>query len=312
MTATAFIFPGQGSQSVGMLAQLAESYPSILDVFTEASEVAGYDIWSLIQEGPASLLDTTAYTQVAMLTADVAIFRLLMAEGARMPQFMAGHSLGEYAALVCAGALKLKDAVALVALRGKLMQETVPTGFGAMAAIVGLEDAQVELICRQASTATELVDCANFNAIGQVVIAGHLPAVERACMLAEGAQARLAKIIPVSVPCHCKLLMPMAARFYDYLCTVTFTSPQIAVVSNVDLCLYQQVDAIRSNLQAQLYSPVRWVETIQLFKERGVQNLIECGPGKVLTGLVKRIDKSLTTYNIYDGASLADAMACAS
>ena len=304
MVNTAFVFPGQGSQSVGMLSDFMPQYSIIMDLFSEASDAVGYNIWNLIQKGPEEQLNQTEYTQVAMLTSDVAVYQLLMQEGVHKPQLMAGHSLGEYAALVCSGALTLSEAAPLVARRGQLMQSAVPLGLGAMAAVVGLTDEQVALVCDEASQSLELVTPANYNAIGQVVIAGHTPAVERAVCLAEKAGARLAKIIPVSVPCHCPLLSNAAERFAEDLAAVHFKSPAIDVISNVDLSIYYSAEHIRNQLKKQLYSPVRWVETIQLFKNRGIGFIVECGPGKVLSGLTKRIERSLGTISVYDTISL--------
>jgi [acyl-carrier-protein] S-malonyltransferase len=231
-----------------------------------------------------------------------------MQEGVPQPQLMAGHSLGEYAALVCANALSLSDAINLVARRGQVMQNAIPLGLGAMAAIVGLEDQQVNDLCIKASQPDEQVTPANYNAIGQVVIAGHTPAVHRAILLAEEAGARLAKIIPVSVPCHCPLLTEAAELFAESLASVPFKSPAIDVISNVDLSIYYSAEHIRDRLKEQLYSPVRWVETIQFFKNREINLLIECGPGKVLSGLAKRIERSLNTISIYDTISLDQLM----
>ncbi len=304
MMNTAFVFPGQGSQSIGMLSDFLPQYPIVLDLFAQASDAVGYDIWHLIQNGPEERLNQTQYTQVAMLTADVAIYQLLMNEGIPAPQLMAGHSLGEYAALVCADALTLADAAHLVARRGQVMQEAIPLGVGAMAAIVGLTDEQVNSLCLQASTIDESVTPANYNAIGQVVIAGHTPAVQRTIVLAEAAEARLAKIIPVSVPCHCLLLKEAAELFAHDLERVAFKNPAIDVISNVDLSVYHSPQQIRTKLKEQLYNPVRWVETIQLFKNREIKQIIECGPGKVLNGLTKRIERSLSTLSIYDTISL--------
>ena len=273
------------------------------------SDRLGYDVWRLVQEGPEAELNQTAQTQVAMLTADVAVYRLLMQQGIQKPHVMAGHSLGEYAALVCADALSLTDAAALVRVRGQWMQETVPFGIGAMAAIVGLSDEAVALVCEQASTESLQVTPANYNAMGQVVIAGHREAVEKAMALATEMQARLAVIIPVSVPCHCPLLKPAADLFYEALLATTFNSPTVPVISNVDLSVYDSVDSMRVRLKEQLYSPVRWVETIQTMKTMGVERIIECGPGKVLGGLVKRIDKTLQVMSVNDCSSLDAACA---
>jgi [acyl-carrier-protein] S-malonyltransferase len=304
MMNTAFIFPGQGSQSVGMLSDLLPQYPIVVELFAEASEVFGHDLWRLIQNGPLEQLNQTQYTQVAMLTADVAVYKIVMNAGVPQPQIMAGHSLGEYAALVCANALTLTEAVRLVASRGRLMQESVPLGVGSMAAIVGLSDEQVKQICIQSSEPGEQVSPANYNAIGQVVIAGHTPAVHRAIALAEEFNAFLAKQIPVSVPCHCPLLTEAAEQFEAHLAAASFKSPAIDVISNVDLSIYYSPQHIREQLKKQLYSPVRWVETIHLFKERGVNQVVECGPGRVLSGLVKRIERDLNTVSVHDTSSL--------
>lgn len=300
----AYVFPGQGSQFVGMLAELAQNYVLLTDLFKQVSERLNYDLWALIQEGPESQLNQTEYTQAAMLTADVAIYQLLQSLGAVKPQLMAGHSLGEYAALVCAGALSLSDAAWLVSQRGRIMQECVPVGKGAMAAIVGLTEEQVISLCVTASDSTQLVTPANFNAIGQTVIAGDTSAVHSAVQLAQDMGALLARIIPVSVPCHCPLLLGAAESFSDYLEQTTFTVPSIPVISNVDLTVYQSAEDIRLLLKKQLYSPVRWVETIQMMKSKSIELIVEAGPGKVLSGLTKRIDKSMSTISVNDEASL--------
>lgn len=299
-TTTAYVFPGQGSQSVGMLGQLANRYPSILEPFARVSKRIGYDLWALVQQGPAATLNKTEYTQVAMLTADVALYQAFSNAGHARPSMMAGHSLGEYAALVCAEAISLEDAAVLVSKRGQLMQEAIPLGEGAMAAIVGLTDEQVQSICTQASTAQHQVTPANYNAIGQVVIAGHTKAVQDAIALAKASNALLAMEIPVSVPCHCPLLKHAATLFGEVLDKASFSTPALPVISNVDLSIYESPAQLKQLLQAQLYSPVRWVETINMMKTKGVYSIIECGPGKVLTGLIKRIDKSLKTSNVHE------------
>lgn len=304
MSNTAYVFPGQGSQSIGMLHELANHYPLIPELFYSVSERLGYDLWQLVQQGPEARLNQTENTQAAMLTADVAIYELLQQKGAPRAAIMAGHSLGEYAALVCARAISLPDAAELVFTRGKLMQENVPLGQGAMAAIVGLTDEQVSELCHQASSPTYQVTPANYNAIGQVVIAGHTPAVEKAVIIAEEMGARMAKNIPVSVPCHCPLLKQAADGFADALQQVAFKVPELPVISNVDLSIYHSIEQIKLLLKEQLCSPVRWVETIQLMKSKGVQSLIECGPGKVLSGLTKRIDRSLQAMSVNDQSSL--------
>jgi [acyl-carrier-protein] S-malonyltransferase len=304
MVNTAFVFPGQGSQSIGMLSDFLPQYSIVSDLFHEVSEAVGYDLWNLIQNGPEEKLNQTEHTQVAMLTADVAVYQLMRQQGISEPKFMAGHSLGEYAALVCANSLTLADAARLVARRGQVMQNSIPLGVGAMAAIVGLTDEQVDDLCQQASKADSKVTPANYNAIGQVVVAGHTAAVERLIYLADEAGARLAKIIPVSVPCHCPLLSDAAEVFAGDLAAIDFKKPTVNVISNVDLNIYQSADQIRTKLKEQLYSPVRWVETIQLFKNSGVDLVVESGPGKVLSGLIKRIDRSLNAISVYDTISL--------
>lgn len=304
MSTTAFVFPGQGSQSIGMLHELASHNPLVQNTVNEVSAHLGYDLWHLIQHGPEEQLNQTEFTQVAMLVADVAIYRVITQHKPIPVKMMAGHSLGEYAALVCAEALHLLDAAKLVQRRGQLMQTTVPLGTGAMAAIVGLSDEQVQDLCVQASLPDEQVSPANYNAIGQVVIAGHAKAVERAMVYAQEQEARLAKLIPVSVPCHCGLLSKAADLFAIDLENTAFETPKLPVISNVDLSIYQSEAHIRSLLKEQLYRPVRWVETIQLMKQEGIERVIECGPGKVLSGLIKRIDRSLDTMSIHDQASL--------
>ncbi|MFT4058430.1 MAG: ACP S-malonyltransferase [Legionella sp.] len=308
MVKTALVFPGQGSQSVGMLADFELQYPIVVDVFAEASESVGYDLWQLVQQGPIERLNQTEYTQVVMLTADVAVFRLLQEQEMIKPSLMAGHSLGEYPALVCAGALSLADAVHLVVHRGQVMQKAVPLGVGAMAAVIGLDEVQIAQLCKEASNAREIVTPANYNSIEQTVVAGHTPAVNRLISLAEEAGARLAKVIPVSVPCHCPLLTEAADVFSEYLSITEFKKPTIDVISNVDVSIYQSATEIREKLKVQLYSPVRWVETIQLFKNSGVELVLECGPGKVLSGLIKRIDRSLNSISVYDTISLEQVL----
>jgi [acyl-carrier-protein] S-malonyltransferase len=295
MVNVAYVFPGQGSQSLGMLSELAENNSLIIDVFAQVSECIGYDLWRLVQAGPESKLNQTEYTQVAVLAADVAIYRLLIKAGVSNPRLMSGHSLGEYAALVCANALSLADAAILVSQRGRIMQDNVPVGHGAMAAIVGLTDQEVLRLCLEASHGPYEVTPANFNAIGQVVIAGHVSAVQAAVDLAEERQARLAKILPVSVPCHCPLLLEAADIFTEYLAKTPFHPPAVEVISSIDLSSYQSPQQIRELLKQQLYCPVRWVDTIRLMKAKNIDIVLECGPGRVLTGLVKRIDNTILT-----------------
>jgi len=296
----AFVFPGQGSQSLGMLKALSEAHSEVEATFGIVSDALGYDVWALTQDGPEEKLNQTEYTQVVMLTADVAVYRVLQSLNIDA-EISAGHSLGEYAALVAADVMTLADAAKLVQTRGQLMQKHVPLGEGAMAAIVGLSDDVVEALCRAASDETNLsVSPANFNAIGQVVIAGHTKAVEVAIKKAEEAEARLARMIPVSVPCHCELLKAAAVEFIATLDATPMQAPSRQVINNVDLGVYSSPDEIRSTLASQLYSPVRWVETIQKMKAAGVSEIIECGPGAVLSGLSKRIDKSIVSKQFKD------------
>lgn len=301
----AMVFPGQGSQSVGMLADLAVPFPEVQDTFAEASAVLGYDLWQLVQNGPAEVLDQTMHTQPALLAASYAVWRILQSRELMIPALLAGHSLGEYTALVCANALTFHDAIRVVAARGQFMQEAVPPGVGAMAALIGLDEAAVQTICREAvQSADELVAPANFNSIGQIVVAGHKAAVERAVALAKTHGAKLAMMIPVSVPSHCQLMRPAAQRLSELLSTVTIQLPRIPVINNVDVKEYTSVDAIREGLVKQLYYPVRWVETIQSFVQQGITEVIECGPGKILTGLNKRIDKVLKLISASDVSSV--------
>lgn len=301
------VFPGQGSQSVGMLAGLAEAFPQVTETFQEASDALGLDLWRLVQDGPPETLNLTQNTQPAMLAAGVSVWRLWRDQGGPEPALMAGHSLGEYSALVAAGALNFSDAVTLVAERGRLMQEAVPEGTGAMAAIIGLDDDRVRELCAQAA-GSEVVEAVNFNSPGQVVVAGDKSAVERLVALAKPAGAKRALPLPVSVPSHCALMKPAAGQLARRLAEVEIRPPAIPVIHNATV--NEAVDAadIRSLLAQQLHSPVRWVETIRAMAARGAGCLIEAGPGKVLTGLCKRIDRSLSGMAVYDPASLEAAM----
>lgn len=303
----AFVFPGQGSQSVGMLAELAAAEPQVASTFAEASSALGYDLWKIVSEGPAEELNQTHITQPAMLSAGVAVWRIWQEKGGAAPAVLAGHSLGEYTSLVAAGALDFKDAVALVAERGRLMQEAVPAGTGSMAAILGLDDAAVIDVCDKAAQG-EVVSAVNFNANGQVVIAGQVAAVERAVVLAKEAGAKRAVVLPVSVPSHCALMKPAADKLAERLAGVTILAPQIPVINNCDVSKASDADAIRDALVRQLYSPVRWVETIQAMAGEGVDTLVECGPGKVLVGLNKRIVKEMNAVAVYDPAGLESAL----
>ncbi len=304
----AFLFPGQGSQAVGMLADLAAAFPQIRDTFAEASEVLGFDLWRLVQEGPEAELNQTVNTQPALLAAGVAVWRVWYGQTRVCPAWMAGHSLGEYTALVCAESLAFPDAVRLVAQRGRLMQTAVPEGKGAMAAILGLEDHVVVGICNQVREADGLVAAANFNAPGQVVIAGEAAAVEKACEAAKAAGAKRAVRLAVSVPSHCELMQPAAEKMAQLLEETPIRTPRVAVVHNVDVGTHAAPEVIRALLAQQLYSPVRWSDTIRFLHDQGVHSFVEAGPGKVLTGLNRRIVKSCRTLPIYDPTTLDIAM----
>ncbi|MCB1801488.1 MAG: ACP S-malonyltransferase [Gammaproteobacteria bacterium] len=306
-TAYAITFPGQGSQSVGMLAELAGAYPGVRDTFAEASEALGLDLWQLSQEGSKERLNETENTQPALLCAGIAVQRVLDANLETPPVVMAGHSLGEYTALVGSGVLKLSDAVRLVAMRGRFMQEAVPAGTGAMAAILGLEDDVVRQVCADGARG-DVVAPVNFNSPGQVVIAGTAAAVARVAELAKSAGAKRALMLDVSVPSHCALMKPAADRLAAAMQGMDFAAPSIPVLHNVDVSEAGAPDAIRQHLVEQLYSPVLWVDTVQAIAARGVDVILEAGPGKVLAGLIKRIDKSLNALPVFDPASLEKAM----
>ncbi|MEL0585435.1 MAG: ACP S-malonyltransferase [Candidatus Thiodiazotropha sp. (ex. Lucinoma kazani)] len=301
------VFPGQGSQSIGMLSALAEAHPVISQTFTEAADTLGYDLWSLTQNGPVEALNQTTKTQPAMLAAGVSVWRVWQEQGGAKPMLMAGHSLGEYSALVCAGAIEFTDAVKLVSERGRFMQEAVPEGSGGMAAILGLDDAKVEEVCAAAASG-EVVEAVNFNSPGQVVIAGDKRAVDRACELAKATGAKRALPLPVSVPSHCALMKPAAERLHEQLSAISISSPSIPVLHNVNVEQASDAGSIRELLTAQLYSPVRWAETVQKMAASGCTNLLEAGPGKVLAGLTKRIDRGLTGMPIFDTKSLNHAL----
>ncbi|WP_447888787.1 ACP S-malonyltransferase [Serratia fonticola] len=307
MTQTAFVFPGQGSQTVGMLADLAAQFPIVEQTFSDASAALGYDLWQLVQTGPAEELNKTWQTQPALLAASVAIFRVWQQQGGNMPVMMAGHSLGEYSALVCAGVLDFAAAIRLVELRGKLMQEAVPEGTGAMYAIIGLDNASIAKACEE-SAQGQVVSPVNFNSPGQVVIAGNKEAVERAGAACKAAGAKRALPLPVSVPSHCALMKPAADKLAVALQDITFNSPLVPVVNNVDVRAETAPEAIRSALVRQLYSPVRWTESVEFMAAEGVTLLLEVGPGKVLTGLTKRIVDTLTAAAVNDTASLSAAL----
>lgn len=300
----AMVFPGQGSQTVGMLAELAGDYPIVQETFKQASEVLGYDLWQLVQEGPAEELNKTWQTQPALLTASVAVYRVWQQKyPALKPEVMAGHSLGEYSALVCAGVLDFQDAVKLVELRGKLMQQAVPEGTGAMYAIIGLDNDAIINACKQAEQG-EVVSAVNFNSPGQVAIAGAKAAVERAAALCKEAGAKRALPLAVSVPSHCALMKPAADQLSVSLESITLKAPVVAVLNNVDIKAETDAVAIRNALVRQLYSPVRWTETVEKMAQNGVEVLVEVGPGKVLNGLAKRIVDSLQAVSVNDVKSL--------
>jgi [acyl-carrier-protein] S-malonyltransferase len=304
----AAVFPGQGSQSVGMLAQLSDRYSQVRETFQEASDVLGLDLWSLTQNGPAEELNQTRLTQPVMLTAGAAVWRVWEEEGGCRPDVMAGHSLGEYTALVCAGAMRFEDAVRVVAERGRLMQEAVPQGTGAMAAILGLTDEQVGDLCAKAAQG-EVVEAVNFNAPGQVVVAGNAAAVERLMALATNAGAKRALALPVSVPSHCSLMGPAAEVMREVLAGVEFSAPRIPVTHNYDVAAHPDPAGIREALVQQINHPVRWVETIEGFADEGIAVVFEFGPGKVLSGLNKRIDRTLKVLGVEDGKSTDAALA---
>ena len=291
MSKTAFVFPGQGSQTLGMLADVAATTPLIELTFAEASEGLGYNLWDLVQNDEEKL-NQTQYTQPALLTASIALWRLWLEKGGEKPAFLAGHSLGEYSALVASGVLSLKDAVVLVQARGEFMQAAVPAGTGKMAAIIGLDDDKVRQACAD-SAQDEVVEAVNCNSPGQVVIAGSAAAVERAMEACKEAGAKRALPLPVSVPSHCALMKPAAEKLSEALEAINFNNPDIPVINNVDVSAEATADAIKDALIRQLYNPVRWTETVQRLKDEGVETLYECGPGNVLCGLAKRIDRAL-------------------
>ncbi len=303
----AFVFPGQGSQSVGMLNSLARSHAVVQQTFQEASNAVDVDLWALAGNGPAEDLNQTYNTQPAMLAAGVAVWRVWRQLHGEQPLMMAGHSLGEYTALVCSGAMAFGDAAALVAQRGRLMQEAVPQGEGAMAAVLGLEDEQVRLLCAEAADG-DVVEAVNFNSPGQVVIAGSAAAVGRAMGLAKDAGAKRAIPLPVSVPSHCALMKPAALRLQSKLADVAIEAPKIAVIHNVSVTTESDADVIRQRLVEQLYSPVRWVETVQKMQAGGVGLLVEAGPGKVLTGLARRIDRKLNAVALFEPQGFEDLL----
>ena len=305
----AFVFPGQGSQSVGMLNTIAQR-PEVRATLQEASDALGEDVAKLIADGPAEALSLTTNTQPVMLTAGVAFYRAWLAAGGAVPKVMAGHSLGEYSALVASGVISFKDAVPLVRFRAEAMQSAVPVGTGGMAAILGLDDATVIKVCAEASAASGgVVEAVNFNAPGQVVIAGASDAVTKACELLKAAGAKRALPLPVSAPFHSSLLQPASEKLQGYLANIEFKAPSIPVINNVDVEILNDPIAIKDALVRQAAKPVRWQETIQAMAGQGITQVVECGPGKVLAGLTKRINDQVTGVPVFDEASLSEVLA---
>ena len=305
----AFVFPGQGSQSVGMLNSIAQR-PEVRTTLQEASDALGEDVAKLIAEGPAEALSLTTNTQPVMLTAAIAFYRAWLAGGGPLPKVMAGHSLGEYSALVASGVIAFKDAVPLVRFRAEAMQTAVPVGTGGMAAILGLDDATVIKVCAEASAASGgVVEAVNFNAPGQVVIAGASDAVTKACELLKAAGAKRALPLPVSAPFHSSLLQPASEKLKSYLANIEFKAPTISVINNVDVEILNDPAAIKDALVRQAAKPVRWQETIQKMASQGITQVVECGPGKVLAGLTKRINDQVTGVPLFDEASLNEVLA---
>ena len=301
-TNTAFVFPGQGSQKVGMLANAHQQYASVRDTFAEASDALGYDMWDLIQNGEQEALNMTETTQPVLLTSSVALWRAWLEQGGAIPALMAGHSLGEFSALVCAGALGFADAVQLVRQRGAFMQTAVPVGEGAMAAIIGLDDDSINSICQEIDG---VVAAVNFNSPGQVVIAGHTAAVDAAIAALKEAGAKRAVPLPVSAPFHTELMKPAGERLEEALAGVSIASPEVPVVHNVHAQTESEPEKIRALLVEQIYSPVQWTNCVQTMTSAGVTQVVECGPGRVLSGLNRRIDKSLSSFSLEEPDSLA-------
>ncbi len=302
------IFPGQGSQSLGMLAELYNQFPEVKTTFEHASDIIGKNLWQIAQEGPEEALNSTENTQPLMLAAGIAVWRVWLAQGGRQPTVLAGHSLGEYSALVASDALEFEQAMRVVAERARLMQSAVPEGSGAMAAILGLDDAQVVEACKQAAQ-DQVVEAVNFNSPAQVVIAGNVAAVERAIQTATSMGAKKAVKLSVSVPSHCALMKPAAEQLAMHLANATVTTGYIPVLHNIDAQTRQNADAIRQALQEQLYKPVRWVDTIQQLKNSyDISKVMEFGPGKVLAGLNKRIDRKMSAICVHDYATLMEAL----
>lgn len=302
----AFVFPGQGSQSVGMLQELAAEHTEVKQVFERASDALGKDLWALVQHSEEEL-NQTHNTQPAMLAAGFAMWTVWCKQSSIRPDWVAGHSLGEYTALVCSGAMEFEDAIRLVAVRGQLMQEAVPAGTGAMAAILGLEDHEVVKVCTD-SAGSDVVSAVNFNAPGQVVIAGHIAAVERAIAAAKAKGAKRAVLLPVSVPSHCALMQPAAEKLDEYLQKTPMKMPKMTLIHNVDVASHSAPEVIRNALKEQLYRPVHWVDSIKFMHDQGVTRFVECGPGKVLVGLNKRIVKDAEHYTMYNPETLQDVL----
>ncbi len=305
----AFVFPGQGSQKVGMLADIAAAYPIVEETFAEASDALGYDMWALIRQGPQEALNLTEKTQPLLLTSSVALWRVWQQRGGAQPSLFAGHSLGEFSALVCAGTIDFRDAVRLVRARGQFMQTAVPVGAGAMAAVLGLEDEQIVHICRAASSGGEVVEAVNFNSPGQIVIAGTVEGVGKAIELCKAAGAKRALPLPVSAPFHTSLMRPAGDRLREAMAALKFSAPTIPVVHNVNARTETDPEKIKAILFEQIFSPVQWAQCVQTLAANGITTVIECGPGKVLCGLVKRIDKNIHCLGIEDSAGLDAALA---
>lgn len=303
----AFVFPGQGSQSVGMLNELAASYPEVKHIFERASDALSKDLWSLVSNGSEQELNQTENTQPIMLAAGFAVWNVWCQHSAVRPDWVAGHSLGEYTALVCASAIHFEEAIKLVAIRGQLMQEAVPAGTGAMAAILGLENHEVVKACNEAAD-NEIVSAVNFNSTGQVVIAGHVAAVERAMAIAKTMGAKRAVLLPVSVPSHCALMRPAAEKLNEYLQNAAINTPKMTLIHNVDVASHSAPEVIRHALKEQLYRPVNWADSVKFMNDQGVTRFVECGPGKVLIGLNKRIAKEAAHYSIYNPETLNEAL----
>lgn len=311
MSKFGFVFPGQGSQKTGMLGALAMRFPEIEQTFTEASDTISLDLWRIASTDSEGLLDQTHVTQPALLTASVAVWRLWLAQGGKLPDLLAGHSLGEYSALVCANVLDLGDAVRVVHNRGRYMQEAVPSGIGGMAAILGLDDDRIIELCREVAQG-EVVSAVNFNSTGQTVIAGHKAAVERAMQACKDAGAKRALPLNVSVPSHCSLMLPAAEKLSENLRSLQFRSPAIPIVQNVNGRVAKTPEDIRENLLKQLYMPVQWVNTITCMRDFGLGKIVECGPGKVLGGLIKRIEGEIECFGTEDPENFEQAKAAIS